>query len=165
MFLTIEGTHAFGKALPLPDIQAGRTNKHATKNANVSKAAPSCENIMNLRTGYDIPVFSVGLFHHFWNGLAGHARSLAGPLEAVVNQQEALNGPLLDAGEVVIDELNKVDYNGKKVKKIVVDIKHMSPQCRKDYHAYRRNKASLRKNRVFCSHTGINMCFETQSMN
>lgn len=161
VILTIEGAHAFGRALPLPDIQAGRKNKHASKNENLALAAPICENIMQMRTKFNIPIFSVGLCHHFWNGLAGHARSLASLLEAVLNQDEGLNGPLLGAGEVVIDEFNKVDYNGIPVNKIVVDIKHMSPQCRKDYYAYRKNKAALRKNPVFCSHTGINMSFET----
>lgn len=161
VILTIEGAHAFGKALPLPDIQAGRKNKHDTKNGNVALAAPVCENIMHIRTSFGIPIFSVGLCHHFWNGMAGHARSLASLLEAVVNQEEGLNGPLLDTGEVVIDEFNRTDYNGRKVNKIVVDIKHMSPQCRKDYYAYLNRKPALRKNPVFCSHTGINMSFET----
>lgn len=161
VLLNIEGAHAFGQALTIQEIQQGRTNKHRTDNHNVALATPICANIKDFRTKFDLPLFSVGICHHFWNGMAGHARSLASLLENVVNQEEGLNGPLLDTGRVVIDEFNKTEYDGKQVSKVIVDIKHMSPQCRKDYYAYKKSKASLRNNPVFCSHTGINMSFET----
>jgi microsomal dipeptidase-like Zn-dependent dipeptidase len=161
VIVTIEGAHAFGNALPLPVIQAGRKDKHKNDTHNVALATPICKNIKDARTKFTVPIFSVGLCHHFWNGMAGHARSLASLLESIVNQDEGLNGPLLDTGRVVIDEFNIAEYDGKKVNKIVVDIKHMSPQCRKDYYAYRKNKPALRNNPIFCSHTGISMSFET----
>ncbi len=161
VIVTLEGAHAFGNALPLPAIQSGRKDKHQIDHHNVSLAAPLCKNIKDARTKIPIPIFSVGICHHFWNGLAGHARSLASLLESIVNQEEGLNGPLLDTGRMVIDEFNVTEYDGKKVNKIVVDIKHMSPQCRKDYYAYRKAKPALRNNAIFCSHTGISMSFET----
>ncbi|HOZ51652.1 MAG TPA: hypothetical protein PLU17_07345 [Chitinophagaceae bacterium] len=161
VLVTIEGAHAFGKALTIGDIQVGRKNKHKIDTHNVSLATPICKNIKDARTSFSIPIFSVGMCHHFWNGMAGHARSLASLLESVVNQDEGLNAPLLDTGRVVIDEFNKTEYDGKKVSKVIVDIKHMSPQCRKDYYAYCRSKPALRNNAIFCSHTGISMSFET----
>jgi len=161
VLVTVEGAHAFGSAAVLKNIQEGRKNNHRTETHNVALATPLCTNIKDIRTQFDIPIFSVGLCHHFWNGLGGHARSLASLLEMVVNQDEGLNAPLLDTGKVVIDEFNVTDYDGKKVSKIVVDIKHMSPQCRKDYYAYKKSKPSLKNNPIFCSHTGISMSFET----
>ncbi|MBK7764534.1 MAG: hypothetical protein IPI46_14535 [Bacteroidetes bacterium] len=161
ILLNVEGAHVFGKAATLPEIQSGIHQTHQTDHHNVALANALCLNIKHIRTQYAIPIFSVGLCHHFWNGLAGHARSLASLLEAILNQDEGLNGPLTDNGRVVIEEFNKREYDGKSVSKIVVDIKHMSPQCRKDYYAYLSSKPSLKQNPVFCSHTGISMSFET----
>ncbi len=161
VILTIEGAHAFGRAQTLPEIQQSIRSSHQIDTHNVALANALCKNIKHLRTKFSIPIFSVGLCHHFWNGLAGHARSLASLLEAILNQEQGLNAPLLDNGRVVIDEFNNTEYDGKTVSKIVVDIKHMSPQCRKDYYAYLATKPALKNNSIFCSHTGISMSFET----
>ena len=161
ILLTIEGAHAFGDARPLPEIQQGISDTHINDSHNVALANSLCDNIRDLRIHGSIPLFSVGLCHHFWNGLAGHARSLNSLMENIVNQDEGLNGPLLDNGRVVIDELSQTDYNGQMYKPVIVDIKHMSPQCRKDYYRYRLSKPLLKNTPFLCSHTGINMCFET----
>ncbi|HNF72163.1 MAG TPA: hypothetical protein PLP34_07115, partial [Chitinophagaceae bacterium] len=110
ILLTVEGAHCFGEASTLPVLQAGITNTHSTDTHNVAYANQMAANIRDFRTRYPVPLFSVGLCHHFWNGLAGHARSLASLLEAVLNQDEGLNGPLLDAGRMVIDELSRKEY-------------------------------------------------------
>jgi microsomal dipeptidase-like Zn-dependent dipeptidase len=161
VIINVEGGHVFGKTATLPEIQAGRTNKHKKDDHDLSLATLLCKNIKDVRTRYPFPIFSVSLCHHFWNGMAGHARSLASLCESVFNQEEGLNGPLMEVGKSVIREFNETEYDGKKVSKIVVDIKHMSPQCRKDYYAYLRSTPALKKNPVFCSHTGISMSFET----
>jgi microsomal dipeptidase-like Zn-dependent dipeptidase len=161
VLVTIEGAHSFGTALPLPDIQVGRKDKHGKDDHNVLLAVNICKNIEHARTQFSIPLYSVGLCHHFWNGMAGHARSLATLLESILNQEEGLNGPLFDTGRMVIDEFNKKKYGDTEVNKVVVDIKHMSPKCRKDYYQYLKSANTFKNNPIFCSHTGINMSFET----
>ena len=76
--------------------------------------------------------FYISLNHHFWNGLAGHAKSLMKLIGTIVSQEEGINEGLKGMGEEVIKLLLK-KTNGPR---ILIDIKHMSPKCRKDFYAF-----------------------------
>ncbi|HPI53573.1 MAG TPA: hypothetical protein PLU10_02710 [Chitinophagaceae bacterium] len=161
ILLSVEGAHSFGENRVLPDIIDGRRNNHEKDTHNVLLAQEICKNIQDVKTNGQLRLHSVGLCHHFWNGLAGHCRSMDNLMSGILNQEEGLNAPLMDTGRMVLDEMARTDYNGKSAKPIVIDIKHMSPQARKDFYNYRSLKKDIKALPIFCSHTGVNMSFET----
>lgn len=161
ILLSVEGAHSFGRNRVLADIINGRKNSHQTDNHNVLIAQEVCENIKHVKLNGSLRLHSVGLCHHFWNGLAGHCRSMDNLMSGILNQEEGLNAPLMDTGRMVLDEMARTDYNGNHAAPMIIDIKHMSPQARKDFYSYRSTKKELRNLPIFCSHTGINMSFET----
>lgn len=76
------------------------------------------------------PTF-ITLAHHFWNGFCGHTESIPGFLEKfdLVSQKAHINEGLSSFGKEVIHKLlNK--NNGR----ILIDVKHMSHQSRKEYY-------------------------------
>lgn len=161
VLVTVEGAHSFGSFDILQDIQNGIANTHQADNNNYALANHICNNLKDIRTSFPVPVFAVSLCHHFWNGLGGHARSLNELISEVVNQEEGINSGLQTNGKIVMDELARTDYNDTNVPQILMDIKHMSPRCRKDFYKYRKTKNDLKKRPVICTHTGISMSFET----
>ena len=71
----------------------------------------------------------------------------------IVSQSEGVNEGLKELGKEVIKLLLK-KTNGPR---ILIDIKHMSPQCRKDFYAFIQTEY-WNKNDPFplvCSHTGV----------
>ncbi|MBP6624631.1 MAG: hypothetical protein KA198_05640 [Chitinophagaceae bacterium] len=160
ILLTVEGAHSFGSNRVLPDIIGGRKNTHQKDTHNVLIAVDICKHIQEVKTTSPLRIHSVGLCHHFWNGLAGHCRSMDNLMAGLLNQEEGINAPLMSAGEMVIDELAKTSSQGKTVKPITLDIKHMSPMARKNFYAYRKKNADLKNMPLLCSHTGVSMSFE-----
>jgi len=74
-------------------------------------------------------VFFVTVAHHFYNILAGHAKSLGALTSSVLTQDLGLNAGITELGKKVIHKLLSQE-NGKP---IYVDIKHMSRTSRKAY--------------------------------
>lgn len=161
ILITVEGAHSFGRFDTLQTIQDGINHSHNADSNNFAIANTMCTNLMHLRTQFPVPIFSISLCHHFWNGLGGHARSLNNLISEVVNQEEGLNSGLQQNGKIVLNELGKTQYENKSVPQILMDIKHMSPACRKDFYNYRKTNPLLNKRPIICTHTGINMSFET----
>jgi len=161
IIITLEGAHALGQFETLQTIQQGVHNTHMTDSNQYALGNQLCKNLKEIRTKFPIPIFSISLCHHFWNGLAGHARSLNNLMSEIVNQEEGINSGLQTNGKMLIAEMAKTTYNQQKVSPIHVDIKHMSPQSRKEYYQYRKSTPDLRQTPIICSHTGISMSFET----
>jgi microsomal dipeptidase-like Zn-dependent dipeptidase len=79
--------------------------------------------------------------------------SLIKLIGTIVSQSEGLNEGLKELGKEVIDLLLK-KTNGPR---ILIDIKHMSPRCRKDFYAYIQLKYWSKGDKfpLICSHTGV----------
>ena len=152
IILNVEGAHAFAMA-PF-ETMLEHPYQYTTAELN-----QLCANINDIRINHPIPIFSIGLMHHFWNGLGGHAASLMNLIRNLKNQDIGLNTGLNESGKTVLREMVKKPDGQRS---IIIDIKHMSPQARIDYYALRENESTLFKNSpVFCSHTGIAIFYET----
>ncbi len=153
IILSIEGAHALAREVPkLGKLIREQGVSHKNDPADFTLLIDYVNNIEKLKQQEFVPLF-VTLLHHFWNGLGGHARSLMKLIGTFVSQDEGLNEGLKEIGKEVINYLLRTD-NGPR---ILIDIKHMSPQCRKDFYAFIETKYWT-KNDVFpiiCSHTGV----------
>ncbi|MFM9911029.1 MAG: hypothetical protein ACKVOW_16940 [Chitinophagaceae bacterium] len=74
--------------------------------------------------------------HHFYNELCGHARSLRKAIGKVTNQEEGINTGFTPLGLDVLDIL--LDKNNGR--RILIDIKHMSPEGRQHFLKLRKEK-------------------------
>jgi microsomal dipeptidase-like Zn-dependent dipeptidase len=88
-----------------------------------------------LKTFIHAPWF-VTFSHHFYNELCGHARSLRKQIGSLTNQEEGVNSGFTLLGREVLEILLD-DQNGRR---ILIDMKHMSPTGRKELLNLRRTK-------------------------
>jgi microsomal dipeptidase-like Zn-dependent dipeptidase len=112
----IEGGHVFSKR---PDGEVDTIQ-------NILKK------IDYIKNNWEYPVLFLSLTHLYSNGLCGHARGLPDNVCWFSNQQIDMNEGLTDIGLVMIRKLLSID--GSKGRRILVDVKHMSPKARKDYY-------------------------------
>lgn len=91
------------------------------------------------------PLF-ISLAHHFWGLLCGHAQSMNSPF---LDQETGLNNGLTQLGKKALELL----LSRKNGRRILIDIKHMSVQSRKDFYSFWKNYGD--KFPIICSHTGI----------
>src|SRR6185436_478691 len=139
MINSIEGAHAFGSGTAAEDqLPLDELKKRFTANIKTVKQ-------------WEYPPFFVSLNHHFWNHLGGHARSLSSFLGKVMSQEAHLNEGLTDLGKHVIHELLSTT-NGKR---ILIDVKHMSAKCRKEFYQMLKTEFDGQNIPIICSHTGI----------
>ena len=96
---------------------------------------------------WQYPPFFVAPAHHFRNYIAGHAYSLPKVIRALLNQKEGVNTGITELGLEVIGKL--LDH------KILIDIKHMSRQSRRDYYQLLKSPA-YRNIPILASHTSVN---------
>ena len=160
IILNVEGAHVFGKMPGRSDIlkwQKDTTINPAFDGLFVNDMTKFIREVKKFK----VPIFSVGVAHHCWNQLVGHSRSLAGLIGGLVNQEIGINTGIHANGEVVLKELAKDDHFGKKMYPMIIDIKHLSCQARKDFYALRKKNRDLKKRSFFCSHTGICMSLRT----
>lgn len=153
VILSIEGAHALAREVPnLGDLRWRQGISHKNDPADFTPLADYVNNIEKLKKLDYVPLF-VTVMHHFWNGLGGHAKSLMKLIGTFVSQDEGLNEGLKEIGKEVINYLLRTD-NGPR---ILIDIKHMSPQCRKDFYAFIDTKYWKKNDRfpLICSHTGV----------
>lgn len=139
---SIEGAHSFGTG----DMLAkGKTPKELK--------SVITENIARVKQ-WEYPPFFVGLAHHFWNQLCGHARSFKPPVHYIINQRVGLNQGITELGWSVIHNLLSTD-NGRRIH---IGIKHMSIKARMEYYrfVYEHNIISKDTIPIICSHTGVN---------
>jgi len=133
--LSIEGGHAFNTGLLL--------------NKNSGNESEVLENIKKVKNWDFKPVF-ITFAHHFYNELCGHASSIG--IKALKKNQtrgldSAITGLGLKAIELLLD-----NTDGKR---ILLDVKHMSRESRKQYYHLLDTKYSNEKIPVIASHGGV----------
>lgn len=141
--LSIEGAHALGTGTALDENLS-----HADLIATLT------QNIKTIKS-WEVPPFSINLSHHFWNHLCGHASSFKPPINAVINQNKGKDKGITEAGWHVIRELLSRE-NGKR---ILIDVKHMSVEGRKEYYNFISNYNYVNPADmipIICSHAGVN---------
>lgn len=141
--VTIEGAHVLGTGTEAAD-----------KLSKEEMITMLTQNIEALKK-WEFPPFVINLSHHFWNHLAGHAKSFKRPVNSFLNQNKGKNKGITDAGWHVIRELLSTQ-NGKR---ILIDTKHMSALARKEYYAFVSNHNYLNpksKIPVISSHSCAN---------
>ena len=136
---SIEGAHSFGSGTA------------ETENISDPELIRRLQNNIAEVKAWKYPPFFVTLNHHFHNQLGGHARSLMGLLYKLLDQKPGMNGGLTNVGSAVIDALLS-DKNGKR---ILIDIKHMSATCRRDFYSMLETQYKDEQIPIICSHTGI----------
>jgi microsomal dipeptidase-like Zn-dependent dipeptidase len=100
--------------------------------------------------------FFITLGHHFWNMLVGHAESLP----FIFDQKTGKETGFTPAGLKLIDDLlSDRDANAipNKTRRVLVDVKHMSPKARKQYYDYvaAKKRTSGLNIPVICSHASV----------
>ena len=101
-------------------------------NADLSKQPDDLEILSNLKKikNWEFPPFFVTVAHHFWNHICGHAASLTGIVGDNTDQSEGLDKGIQPLGFKVLEEM----LDNKNGKRILVDVKHMSPLSREQYY-------------------------------
>ena len=92
-------------------------------------------NALKLKNLAHAPWF-VTFSHHFYNELCGHARSLRKEIGKLTNQENGINTGFTPLGEEVMDIL--LDNNNGR--RILIDVKHMSPLGRQRFYELRKTK-------------------------
>jgi len=131
VILAIEGLHVF-------DSFVNRRAEEHEILANVEK----------LKSWKYRPFF-ISPGHHFYNQMCGHAKSLSGFLERILDQTYGMNTEFTSLGWEVLDKL----LDNTNHDRIYIDVKHMSVKSRKQYYSYLRNKQDVP---IIVSHGGVN---------
>lgn len=150
---SIEGAHTLsGKVPNMAFLRSDQGRSHKREADDFTPLLEYLNNIEAMKKWEFVPFF-ISLNHHFWNGLGGHAKSLMKLIGTIVSQSEGLNEGLKELGKEVIKLLLKTT-NGPR---ILIDIKHMSPQCRKDFYAFIKTEYWQKGDKfpLICSHTGV----------
>jgi len=151
--LSIEGAHTLASQVPnMAFLRRDQGQSHRNDPPNFITLIEYVNNIEAMKQWEFVPLF-ISINHHFWNGLGGHAKSLMKLIGTIVSQAEGLNEGLKELGKEVIKLLLKKS-NGPR---ILIDIKHMSPQCRKDFYAFIKTEYWNKQDTfpLVCSHTGV----------
>jgi microsomal dipeptidase-like Zn-dependent dipeptidase len=157
VILSIEGAHSLGKSYGYGDLlrSQGKSHKDDPPGFNPNAATTTRDYVVNIADlkKWEYPPLFISLFHHVWNDLGGHARSMNRMMTVLINQEEGINLGINETGKLVVKEL----LSKKNGKRILVDIKHMSPRSRKDYYRLLKQDEELRNDRIpiVCSHTGV----------
>ena len=137
VILTIEGAAVFNSGLQL-------MGKSLDKNEFL-------ENLDKVKN-WDHRLFFIGLAHHFYNELCGHARSLHGIAEWASNQEEGLGTGFTPFGIEVLHKL----LDNTEGKRVLIDIKHLSVNSRKEYYEILKNEYSSENIPIIVSHGAVN---------
>lgn len=129
---TIEGGHVFDQVMN--SYEPWDTYPGGIPDAALKKITLRIKELRENKTGVLRPVF-ITFAHHFWNGLCGHERSLAGIVKCIVDQENGLGEGITAAGKKVIDAMlrDEKDAQGRMLPRIYIDIKHMSRKARTEY--------------------------------
>jgi microsomal dipeptidase-like Zn-dependent dipeptidase len=150
--LTIEGGHSLTHSIENKDVSNSIEFKTLALN-NVKRL----KGILPLRDSdasktLDIPIFSLGLNHFFWNGLSGQARTLSKAQNLLMSQKSHIDEGVTPLGVAVVELL----LDNTEGRRILVDIKHMSLATRKWYYGFVKEKRKKEDNiPIICTHTGI----------
>ena len=98
--------------------------------------------------------FYVTIDHHFWNLLSGHAPSIPGILNKLLDQTKNINSGMTELGKETIKSLLSKE-NGKR---ILIDTRHMSAASKKWFYQYiedHNNEHPEDRIPVISSHSGV----------
>ncbi len=155
--LTIEGAHALGdysddRYFTKPYEKLSESEKQGLKE--------SFDNNIDAMRGWSdgrhVPLF-VTFCHHFWNQLAGHAKSFSNRpalslkpgMDRLFDQNLGMNRGITELGWFVIEKL--LDDSQQRV---LIDVKHMSVKSRRQYYEYLESKQE--RIPLICSHAACN---------
>lgn len=131
VFFTVEGAHIF--------------NSHANRRP---EGFEILANVYKLKRLNYRPLY-ISMGHHFYNEMCGHARSLTGTLGKLLDQTYGVDTGITTLGFTVIDSLLDNSSNDR----ILIDVKHMSLQSRKQYYQFIKNKPDVP---IIVSHGAVN---------
>tara|TARA_R110002073_G_scaffold72537_1_gene177262 strand:+ start:247211 stop:248614 length:1404 start_codon:yes stop_codon:yes gene_type:complete len=134
--LSIEGLHVLNQSIDQPP-------KEAQFLVNLQK-------IKNWKT----PPFFVGIAHHFWNHLCGHAESFTQLVKTKVDQSQGLNTGFTALGYKVVAALLDRTHG----KRIFIDLKHMSVASRTDFYTLIDSTPAYKDIPMIISHGAANGC-------
>ncbi|MBT8320934.1 MAG: dipeptidase, partial [Eudoraea sp.] len=111
--ISIEGLHVLNTGLRQPHSE--------------TEVLKNLEKIRN----WEFRPFFITYAHHFWNHLCGHAESLSGIILKYTDQSEGMDTGFTPLGRKVLKRL----LDNSDGKRILIDIKHMSPLARQEYYS------------------------------
>ena len=117
VILTIEGTHVFNTGLKM----MGKTADREEVLAHIDKVKQ-----------WDKRLFFIGITHHFYNEMVGHAQSLNGIVSKMCDQKEGMDEGFNELGWEVLRKL----LDNSSGKRVLIDLKHMSVKSRKEYYRF-----------------------------
>ncbi len=137
VILTMEGAHGFNTGLQL----MGKTANEAEVLTNVGKVKQ-----------WNHRLFFMGMAHHFYNEIVGHAQSLSGIVRKVCDQSEGIDQGFTELGWKVLRKL--LDNTGGH--RVLIDLKHMSVQARHEYYHFLKEEHSGEIIPLIVSHGAVN---------
>ncbi|MGI8951354.1 MAG: hypothetical protein ACR2FN_07190 [Chitinophagaceae bacterium] len=148
IIISIEGMHSLYNAPHLEEFFNKQTSTHKKDADNLMSLSGYMANIQDMKNWEHPPLF-ITFCHHAWNGLGGHARSLNRMMNVFFDQEEGINLGINKLGIEVIKNL----LSTKNGKRILIDIKHMSPRSRKDFYNLLRSNTDFKNEKipVICS--------------
>lgn len=176
---SVEGMHSFASDM----IKDGKSqNIMAAERRYIKKGrkdklfeaylAQLSANLAEVKEDWAHPPFFVTFSHHFYNHLAGHSPSIDGLVNFITRQRVSTlqyGGPghpfkplvVFYAGIhrwalPVVNQLLGRHSGQQRVRRVLVDVKHMSPQARLDYYAMvQLQQAAGDRIPIIMSHTGV----------
>lgn len=105
---------------------------------SVDKILKKIDRIRNGEEWKKTPVFFISLAHHFNNSLCGHAHSIIGGVDLLIDQKKGMNTGFTDKGWAVSRKLLNLDESYRPIengeRQILIDVKHMSARSRMNYY-------------------------------
>ncbi len=162
--LTVEGAHSFGHYLHHSTFKKSFDELNAEE-ADLLRDS-FLNNVLEVKNHAYVPFF-VTFCHHFNNLLAGHARSMSAEaplikglgwpnlpgMRHIFNQEPGLNNGFTPLGE----EVMKLLLDREKGRRILIDVKHMSINTRRQYYQYvAERRAAGDQIPIICSHAAVN---------
>lgn len=92
------------------------------------------DNILEIKNSLKYKPFYVTLSHHFYNGIAGHCRSIPLPGNIFLQQEIGKDLPLNSKGIEVIHCLLSIGKYKNYGRRILIDVKHLSISSRRDVY-------------------------------
>ena len=137
VILTIEGSHVFNAGL-----------KMMGKTVNPDEVLAGIDKIKQ----WDKRLFFMGLTHHFYNEMIGHAQSLFGIVRKMCDQTEGMNEGFNELGWKVLRKL--LDNSGGN--RVLIDLKHMSVKSRTEYYNFLADEYPNEIIPLLVSHGAVN---------
>jgi microsomal dipeptidase-like Zn-dependent dipeptidase len=138
MFLNIEGAHAFGCGKPPISILEEADENDIIAHIDIVK-------------NWEFKPLYVTMSHHFYNQVAGHAKSLPFIADAFARQETGMHTNITPFGKQIIRKLLNND-NGKR---ILIDIKHLSVFARNEFYEILDTDYKNEKIPIIYSHGGV----------